>query len=95
MGDVAGQQDTAGAGAEGRLFGDEALQRFEQAVAFQEFQECSRFAARQDQAVEAVQLRRFSYLDGIGARLFQRLGVSGKVSLDGEHADARTFVRTA
>ena len=87
-----GQQDTAGTGAEGGLFRNKTLQGIEQAVALEELQEGSRFTARQDQAVKAGELRRFSYLDGIGACVLKRLGMSGKVSLDGEHTDAWTLL---
>ena len=48
MGDVAGQENTAGAGAEGRLLLNETLQRFKQTVPFEKFEERRRLAARQD-----------------------------------------------
>jgi hypothetical protein len=70
---------------------NETLQRFKQTVPFEKFEERRRLATRQDQAVETLELCRRAYLDGIGASLDQSLGVGSKISLDGEHPNARTL----
>ena len=50
--DVLGEQDGAGAGAEGRRGLDEGLEGVEEAVALEEFEEGGGFAAGDDEAVE-------------------------------------------
>jgi hypothetical protein len=86
------QQDASGAGAEGRLRFYEGLQRIEEAVAGEEFQECGRFAAGDDEAVNVDQLLRLAYEDGFGSGVAQCCGVGIEIALNGEDTDARRIL---
>jgi hypothetical protein len=61
------QQDASGAGAEGWLRFHEGLQRVEEAVASEKFQECRGFAAWDDEAVDVDQLLGLADEDGFGS----------------------------
>ncbi len=61
------QQDASGAGAEGRLLADEALEGVEEAVAGKKLEEGGRFAAGDDEAIDAGQLFGLADEDGFGS----------------------------
>jgi hypothetical protein len=91
LGDIAGQKDTTGTRAKSRLLLNKALQRFKQAVALEKLEESGRLPTGKDQAVQTLQLRRRADLDGICTSLDNSLSMGSKISLDGEHPDARTL----
>ena len=88
MGDLVGEQDAAGAGAEGGLVLDEGAERGEEAVTFQEFEEGCGFTAGNDEAIDCAELFGFADEDGLGSGFAEGLGVGIVVALDGENADA-------
>ena len=87
--DLLRQQDAAGAGAEGGLPVDELLQRAEKAIAGQELEEGSRFAAGNDEAVDVGQLFRLADEDGFSSGAAQGGSVGIEIALNGEDADFR------
>ena len=84
--DFSGQQDRAGAGAEGRLHADELLQLFE-ALIPQQFQERTGLAAGDDEAVDLVELLGLSYKRHFGAELFEPAAVGIEITLQGQDTD--------
>ena len=86
------QQNASGAGAEGRLRFHEGLQSVEEAVAGEEFQECGRFAAGDDESVDVDQLLGLADEDGFGSGIAQGGGVGIEVALNGEDSDARRIL---
>lgn len=86
------QQDASGTGAEGWLHFHEGLQRVEEAVAGEEFQECGRFAAGDDEAVYVDQLLGLADEDGFGSGIAQCGDVGIEIALNGEDADARRIL---
>ena len=86
------QQDASGAGAEGRLYFYEGLQRVEEAVAGEKFQECRGFAAGDDESVDVDQLLGLADEDGFSSGVAQGGGVGIEIALNGEDADARRIL---
>src|ERR1700723_3067851 len=84
--DFRGQQDRAGAGAEGWLHADELLQLFE-ALFPQQFQERTGFAAGDYEAFDRVELLGLFYEHHFGAELFEPAAVGIEVSLQGQDTD--------
>ena len=64
------------------------LQSFKEAE-LQKFQHGGRFAAGQNQPIQAGKLVRLAHLNWFGAGLGQRLRVSGIVALNCQYADTR------
>jgi hypothetical protein len=89
--DFLGQKDAAGAGTEGRLLADEALEGIEEAVAGEELEEGGGFAAGNDEAVNVGQLFRLADEDGFGSGVAEGCCVGIEISLNGEDADDRFF----
>lgn len=87
--DFFGQKDASGAGAEGRLLADEALEGVEETVAGEESEEGGRFAAGNDEAVDVCQFFRLADEDGFGSGVAEGGGVSVEIALNGEDSDAR------
>ena len=87
------QQDASGAGAEGWLRFHEGLQRVEEAVAGEEFQECGRFAAGDDESIDVDQLLGLADEGGFGSGVAQCDGVSIEIALNGEDTDAGRILR--
>jgi hypothetical protein len=83
---LCGEEDCPGAGPERGLGVDELFQLFESGVA-KKFQEGARFAAWDDEPVEAVQL--FGFLDehNFGAQLLEPEAVSVEIALQGQDTD--------
>ena len=87
VGDFFCEEDAASAGSEGGPGGDERLQRAEEAVTLEEFEERRGFAAWDDEAVDVVELLRLADEDWGGSRFAKSGGVGVEVALDGEDAD--------
>ena len=87
------EQNASGTGAEGRFRFYKGLQRVEEAVAGEEFQECGRFAAGDDEAVDVYQLLGLADEDGFGSCIAQGDGVSIEIALNGEDTDAGRILR--
>ena len=81
-----GEQDRAGTGAKSGLGLDELLELFESGVA-QEFQERSRFASGDDEAVDLVELLRLFDEQNFGAQLFEPAAVGVEIALEGQDSD--------
>ena len=79
-----GEEDTAGAGAEGGACANEGLKAAEESVSLEEFEKGGRFAAGDDESVDAVELLGLADEDRFGAGFAQRRGMSIEVALDGE-----------
>jgi len=88
MRDFLGQEDAAGAGAEGGLAADEGFERGEKSVTFEKFEEGGRFAAGNDEAIERIELPGLADEHGLGAGFTQGCSVRVEVALDGEDSDA-------
>ncbi len=86
------QQNASGAGSEGRLRFHKGLQRVEEAVAGKKFQECGRFAAGDNEAVDVYQFLGFADEDGFGSGVAQGGGVGIEIALNGEDADAKRIL---
>ncbi len=84
--DFGGEEDGAGAGAEGGLGVDEIFQLCE-AFFTQEFQEGAGFAAGDDEAVEGVELLRLFDEDDVGAEFFEAAAVGVEIALQGQDSD--------
>ena len=80
--DFVGEQNCAGAGAEGWLHADELLQLFESGFA-QQFEECAGFAAGDDEAVDLVELLGLLDEHNFGAQLFEPFAVGVEIALQG------------
>lgn len=86
--DVGGEQDRAGARAEdGTAFAGEPLDGVEEAFFLKELELGGAFAAGENEAIAASELRRRANLEGFGAKLAEHGSMSGEVALDGEDAD--------
>ncbi len=83
------QQNAAGAGTEGRLLLHKRLQGVEKSVAGEELQECGRFSAGNNQAIDCRQLFRFANEDCLGTGITKGNGMRVIVALNCEYADAR------
>ena len=84
--DFGGEQDGSGAGAEGGLGVDEILQLCEAFFA-EKFQECAGFAARDDEAVDGIELLGFFDEDDFGAEFFEAEAVGVEIALQGQDSD--------
>ena len=78
-----GEEDCSGAGAEGGLGVDELFEFFESGRA-EELQECSGFAAGDDEAVDGVELLGLFYEDNFSAELFEPAAVGIEIALQGQ-----------
>ena len=88
VGDLAREQDHAGAGAEDRRARRRQVEdRLAQAPAVDELAHRRALAAGQDEAGEAVEVGRQAHLDALDADLAQHGEVLGERTLDGEDAD--------
>ena len=87
MRDFFGEQNAAGAGAEGGLGADEVLQGGEEAVALEKLEEGGGFAAGDDEAVDVGEFFGLADEDRLGSGFAQGCGVGFVVALDGEDAD--------
>ena len=81
-----GQQDSAGAGAEGGLGAHEFFQLGETFFS-EKFQECAGFAAGDDEAVNMVELFGFFDEHNFGAQLFEPAAVRVEIALQGQDSD--------
>ena len=82
-----GEQDAAGAGAEGGLGADEALEDVEEAGALEELEEGGGLAAGHDEAVETGEFVGLADEMRGGAELGEAFGVDVEGALEGEDAD--------
>jgi hypothetical protein len=91
--DFRSKENGAGTGAERRLGVHELLQLLESGLA-QEFQECARFAARDDETVDGVKL--FGLFDehNFGAEFFETAAVSIEITLQRQDADFHIEIPT-
>lgn len=83
-----GQQDAAGAGAEGRLTANEEVQRPKEAATLQVFKKRSRFAARDNQPVERLELMWLPNQHSVSAKLPKHGRMNIVSALQGQHADS-------
>ena len=90
--DFGGEQDCAGAGAESWLEANELLQLFEAFFA-QQFQERAGLAARDDEAVDLVELLGLFDEHNFGAQLFEPAAVGVEIALQGQDSDDHVFRR--
>ena len=92
--DLAGEEDGAGAGAEGGLGADEVLEEVVEAGAFEVLEEGGGFAAGEDEAVDEPFVFRVDEFGGVadeggaGAEFGEAGGVDLEGALEGEDADA-------
>src|SRR5450432_1766832 len=77
-----GEEDGSGTGTEGGLGVDELLQLCESFFS-QQFQECARFAAGDDQAVDVIELVGLFDEHDFGAEFFEAAAVGVKIALQG------------
>jgi hypothetical protein len=87
--DIAREQDCSGAGAERGLLLAELLKGLKEAELLEEAEYCGRFAAGQDQPVQASELIGLSNFAWLGAGFGEGVSVSGVIALDGEDTDMR------
>jgi hypothetical protein len=86
------QHDRSGTGAEGRPGVNEIFQLLEEEWG-QQFQKRSRFASRDHQAVDRVEVFGFADEDNISAEFFESAAVGVEVALEGENTDSKTAIR--
>jgi len=78
--DFVGEEDGAGTGSESRLEANELFKLFE-AVRTEQFEEGARFASRDHEAVDVVELLGPFYEDDFGPQLFEPAAVRVKIAL--------------
>ena len=81
-----GEEDRTGAGAESWLGSYKIFQFVESSFA-EEFQKCARFAARDDEAVDVVELLRLFDEHDFGAEFLEAAAVRVKITLQGQDSD--------
>ena len=86
-----GEEDGAGAGAEGWGGLDEGLEGVEEAAALEEFEEGGGFAAGDDEAVEVGEFGRSADELRVDAEGGECFGVGFECALQGEDADGEGF----
>lgn len=86
--DLAGQQDTAGAGSEDRFPCAELAQGLEEMPLIEELEHGCGFAARQDKGVDSAQLFGIANLAGLGSCLGEGEGMGSIIALDSENTNA-------
>lgn len=84
--DFLSEKNCSGAGAEGRFCADERFQFFDSGLT-QKFEECTRFAAGDDEAGNFVQLFRLSYKHNFGAQLLEPAAMGIEITLQGQDTD--------
>jgi len=84
--DFLGKKDRACAGAESWLHADKFFQLRESGFA-EEFQECARLAAGDDEAVDFIQLTGLFDEHNLSAQLFEPFAVSVEIALEGKDPD--------
>jgi len=86
IGDFFRQHNGSGTGAEGRLEPHELFE-FLKTLLAEDFQKCPGLAARDDEAVDLVELLGFLDEHNFSAQLLEPLAVSIEIALEGKDSD--------
>jgi hypothetical protein len=89
--DLSGEQDGPGAGSESGLRTNEFAQLLK-ALLPQQTQNGGRLAAREDQAVDFVELFRLTNQHDLGAELLKPPAMRVEIALKGKHANLHAFI---
>jgi len=91
--DLFGKEDGTGAGAERRLEANELFQLFKTGLA-EKLEKGARFATRDDQAIDFVELLWLFDEHNLGAQLFEPAAVCVKIALQGQDSDDHLASKT-
>jgi hypothetical protein len=90
---LGGQENGSGAGAEdGVAVGGKVADGVVEAFFLEELELRGAFAAREDEAIAAIEVDDCADFDGVDAELVEHGGVGLEISLDGEYADFHKVV---